>query len=395
MSRFRFFEPFNDAETCDYLQSGARVDALWKAFSQVRAQPETHWLKDLRALVHHIDPGLGLEVRYEPNGSRALSVLPLGGAHLKPLADWCVERGSARALWPLDSGRPPLELPAALRLVLKDFKLDLGKTRARVGVGRGHLLSVVLASHLFTGPGDELGQRAASALVQWLLGDLLFERWVLDVSVVSAPKPSPLRVVGANEAALPLSLQELPDALEAARLGIQAALPAEPLHLFCEYADWVLFELDEPSDACLFPDLLTHTTMCPEMLKCYLSGDPFASERFSSQGERFCMLKLALTGDLEQRTTERQHLEEFLNRSLVPGQLGCVVGAGLGRDYAYLTLALSDVDSALQVLRRRLREQQAPKSSWVLFMDSEWRNEWFGIWEQTPPPELADAGDRT
>lgn len=388
MNRVRFFEPCDEVESGTYLKRSASIDAFWKSFSQFHAQPEVHWLRDLRGLAHLIDPGLGVEVRHEPDGSRVLSVLPLGGPQLKPLADWCIERGVAKTLWHLDSARPPVELATALRTVLKDFKLDLSAARARVGIGRGHLLSVVLSSHLFTGPGDELGQEAASALVQLLTGDVVFERWVQDVSVLWAQKPGPLRVVGAEDASLPLSVTDLPPALGAARLGIQAALPADPLHLYCEHGDWVLFELDEPSAESPLADLLTLTTLCPEALKCYLSGEPFASERFSAHGEHFCTLKLNLSGDTEQRCAERQLLEELLNRSLVPGQLGCVVGAGIGSRYTYITLALCKVDAALKVVRKRLREHRVPRESWVLFMDSEWQSEWFGIWDETPAPEL-------
>jgi hypothetical protein len=201
-----------------------------------------------------------------------------------------------------------------------------------------------------------------------------------------------LRVVGQGDKTLPLALPELQPAVSNALRGIVAGLPEHPSHLYCERADWVLFELDELRDAPAtdevpLRDLRLATTMSPEMLKCYLSGIPFASERFSAHGERFCALQWtpAATAD-DARLSERMLVEEELDRALAPGRLGCVVGAGVGETCLYVVLALQMLEPALNLLVRRLRALGVAQTCWLLFFDDEWRDEWLGLYETTPAP---------
>jgi hypothetical protein len=302
--------------------------------------------------------------------------------------------------------------------VKADFGLDLRTSRARVGVTRGHLLEVVLACHEFASSEDARGHDAAQALVQRLIGDRAFEDWVARISIQSAPRPNALQVLGAGAVQpLPLSLAELDAAILAAERGVLAGLTDAPYHSFCERAEWSLFELNEelrvsdvarpsplaglsslakPGEDLAAPafydmppqaDLLLATTLCPEALKCFLKGEPFTSRRFSRHGERFCYLKLRLTeADEEGRQRRRAELEDQLNRALVPGRLGCVVGAGQGSEFVYVNLALTQIEPALEVLRRRLQRFGVGDEVWLLFCDDEWREEWVALGTASQPP---------
>jgi hypothetical protein len=398
--RIQYFAPGDEAETGYLLGQFAVMDEFWKQFKRVCSQPETQWLEGLRAHLAQIDPGLGLEVSHEAEGLRTLYVLPLERGTGLQVARAFVERAPKVWPWAFAVFRPALALSRALTIVRQDFQLDLSQARARVGVGRGHLLEIVIGSHLFASSADELALDAADRLVNALLGDELCEEWVDCVHVSHAPRPGPLRVVGQEDTTLTLTLTELAPAVAAARRGIVAGLPEAPYHAFCEHAEWVLFEIEElrknqaeeadTADAGVpLPqqDLVMTTTMCPEMLRCFLSGSPFSSARFSRHGERFCYLKLTLRGDsADERVAQRIAIEEMLDHLLVPGRLGCVVGSGIGTQFMYIHLSLQNVEAALPVISRRLRESGAQRASWLLFCDTELAGEWVGIWDDSPAP---------
>lgn len=391
--RVRWFEPGDELETAHFLATVNAIDAFWHAFARRCREPAFRWIEALRAQLGQVDGGLGLEL-WDESDLKLAYVLPLGGPALLPLAELIVERAPTLWPWAFEVRRPAASVEQALAVVFDETELDLRHARARVGVGRGHLLQIVLACDGIEGDSNESANDAAERLVELLLGDEWFEDWVERVLAIGAPRPSPLRVVGQEQAVLPLTLSELLPAVRRAQEAISANLPQHPCHRYCERAEWVLFEVSErasdpePAELPQF-DLQVASTMCPEMLKCFLSGGPFASQRFSRHGERFCYLRLELVGKAEVRVDERILLEEALDRALVPGGLGCVVGSGVGSRYAYIHLALTEIEPAIEVIRKRLRREQVPQRSWLLFCDSSWQNEWVGLYDETPAPEWA------
>jgi hypothetical protein len=320
-----------------------------------------------------------------------LYVLPIEGLEYLPLAEKIVAAASESLVWRFATARRPVNLDEALTRVANATRFDLKAARLKIGIDRGHALSVVVGHHLFQGNNDELGGEAAELLVSTVVGDALFERWVTSVEVVPAPRPSPLKLVGQDDGALPLPLGELGDTLTTAASRISDTLPEAPIHEFCDRADWVLFEMDElrqPDGDYPLTDLRVATTLSPEMLKSFLSGTPFASERFSRHGERFAFIAFSTVGGSQDENLDlRTALEEDLDYALVPGRLGCVVGAGVGETHMYVFLALHSVDAALKLVVRQLQEHHVPKSTWVRFCDDEWRLEWVGAYADTPTPE--------
>jgi hypothetical protein len=129
-------------------------------------------------------------------------------------------------------------------------------------------------------------------------------------------------------------------------------------------------------------------TMLPELwMVAQDHSRPFASERFSRRGETFCYLKIDGSDGLDGSAYEdREGIEQALDGALAPAQLGCVVGGGTGVRYSYIDLALTDVAKGIEVLRKVLRAGRIPNRTWVQFFDSPWRQEWVGIYDDTPAP---------
>lgn len=277
----------------------------------------------------------------------------------------------------------------ACERVRKSTGVGFESARARAGFARGHLIDVVL--HIPGGKGHEAEQRAAELLVLALLGEELYETWIGRVFAVPAIRGGPLRVLNdrdGEETTFPAA--ELAAAVVAAREGLLAGLAAVP---HCDAAgaddDWTMFEsTPEPApDYAAQDDLVLATSRTPEMLKCFLQGQPFSSVRFSRHAELFVYLKIdqaELAAD--RRLRDRTSLEDALDRALRPARLGCVIGNGLGLRYAYVNLALLEPSRAIALVSSRARELGVGKRSRLLFCDSDCEHEWLGIWPDSPPP---------
>lgn len=385
--RIRFFQPTSETESAAFVDLERRAREFWRHVRNHQGRPVGEWPSLLAHELTCVSPHLALEV---DANERRLVILPASGRQHLPLATVVADAAGNLGDWSVAVERPGLPLERALTRVASATKLDLKGARLKIGVDRGHSLSIVVGHYLFRGSDDELGGDAAEQLVSLVLGDAVFEQWISSVNVVPAPRPSPLKLVGQQDANLPLALEELTETITTAVSRITDTLPDAPLHESCERADWVLFEMGELRSAdeeYPLPDLQVATTMCPEMLKSFLSGIPFASERFSRHGERFAYLRIDTRGqDRSQSLELRMALEEALDYALVPGRLGCVVGAGVGETHMYVFLALHDIAPALRQLQRQLQEHGVPKRTWLRFCDPEWSLEWLGAYTDSPDP---------
>jgi hypothetical protein len=59
-------------------------------------------------------------------------------------------------------------------------------------------------------------------------------------------------------------------------------------------------------------------------------------------------------------------------------------GGGTGRQCTYIDLALAELPSAIEIIRKSMRAGRIPRRSWLLFYDCEWADEWIGIRPDTP-----------
>jgi hypothetical protein len=122
------------------------------------------------------------------------------------------------------------------------------------------------------------------------------------------------------------------------------------------------------------------------------SGVSFCSERFSRVGEMFCYLKIDGGDGLDAaHFGDRGDIEDGLDAALIPAELGCVVGGGTGKMYAYIDLALLDVLAAAEAIRTVLRKGNINRRTWLLFHDADLADEWIGIYDDTPAPPADPA----
>ena len=285
--------------------------------------------------------------------------------------------------------RPQEPLSAVAETVRERHRFDLGVMRVRAGLSRGHLIEVVFNSPEFASTFDERAEAAADLATRSLLGDERYETWIGAVGVAPMPRQGPLRVLAPDPASETFAPSELYAAVDAASRGVLDGLSDSPWHAGCDRGRWTMLELDpRPSggDYCAQDDLALATTLMPEMLKCFLQGSPFSSNRFTKNAETFCYVKTEIAGSMTERQEVRISLEDLLNDGLVARKAGCVVGSGLGLRYTYIDLALTDLDAGAALAMDGLRSRHAAPRTWILFCDTRWQREWLGAWNHSPAP---------
>lgn len=274
----------------------------------------------------------------------------------------------------------PMPLLPAVERVLGETGVSFARARARAGFARGHLLEIVV--YLPGGSGASHEQAAAERLVELVVGEELFERWVGSVSATPAVRGGPLTVLNSNdESRTSFALDVLLDTVHAAIAGLHSGLPALPPPISTDSEEWVLFELEpEPAlDYAAQDDLVLCSTRMPEPKKSFLRGEPFFSGRFCSSDTLFAYLKYeCVEGSAEARLAERAHLEAAIASVLAPNA-AALLGLGLGLRYAYLDLALLDPDWFGERACPALRAAGISPRAWLLFCDFELDHEFVPV----------------
>ncbi|HYJ09262.1 MAG TPA: hypothetical protein VEX18_09635 [Polyangiaceae bacterium] len=340
------------------------------------------------AAIAQLDEQLSLVVTSDTQGQPPRAELVVLDSSAWPLAELVLEQAGSDVGHLLSLGRAPRELPLALAAIERAHALDLSRATLRAGFSRGHLLEITL--HIPGGNGAKAAQIAAESLVRMLLGDRVFETWVGAVHAVAAPRGGPLRVLDvhaparAQRAELPLS--ELCSTVAAAVVGVQRGLPEQswiersasaPARAS---AEWTMLEVEPLPHATGVDkdDLMLASTCTPELLRCYLSGSPCSSRRFSRHGERFVFLSYAdAEHSAQKRVARRSQIEAALAERLLG--VAAVTGVGLGLGTTYVDLALCNLETGLGRLIAELRCLELPPRSFIQFFDSELSEEWLSI----------------
>jgi hypothetical protein len=146
----------------------------------------------------------------------------------------------------------------------------------------------------------------------------------------------------------------------------------------------------QPSEQPDYPrrsDIFLGYTVIPDLWEEYHSSREVCSEDFSSSGEVFCYLKIDGINGLQGSVfLDKSQIEDTLDEALRSFAVGCVVGGGTGLRYSYVDFAVVDVPIASAIIRKVLCAGGIPRRSWILFFDFDRRDDWIGVWDDTPRP---------
>lgn len=160
-----------------------------------------------------------------------------------------------------------------------------------------------------------------------------------------------------------------------------------PWHMRSEDQPHQMFRL-HPIEQADYPgrsDLFVGYTALPALWERFHSSEPVHSTDFSTCGETFCYLKIDGINGLEGSAFEdKSQIECTLDEALRSFKVGCVLGGGTGLRYSYVDFAVTDVSMACDIICKVLRAGRIPNKTWILFFDSDKRDQCIGVWADTP-----------
>jgi hypothetical protein len=383
--RWRFPDATDTQETRARAGIERRIDAWWSAFAKHAPRIDALFKQrerwDLPAWMHEhlhpIAPELMWEFAPGLRGGHRLVLTPEVARHLRPLVDVVLARAPALEGWEFYAHRLPENVAMTMGTVEARAGVDFRGFRASVRPTDDGGVDLTYFSPNVRTIGDERAKSAAFVATETLLGEHVLDLFVDVIEVADRPR------VGDD-----IDLESLSATVSRHLETERRRLSPAP---FYERDDlmWTLWEL-KPEDAPDYPhqvDLFVGTSGLKEMWTRAHSGRAFASSRFSAFGETFCFLKIDRAEGLDEELfANKSEIEDALDAALKRAGLGAHVGGGTGRRYSYVDLALRDVERAIPVVRDTLRRGKVPRRSWLLFFDATLRDEWVGIWPETPPP---------
>jgi hypothetical protein len=153
-----------------------------------------------------------------------------------------------------------------------------------------------------------------------------------------------------------------------------------------------LFQVDCPEleDYPGRSDLVMGFSVIPQLWE---EGDKLGhteTSALSSAGEAFYYIKIDGSEPRFGGSTfaDREDIEEALDEILSEAKIGCVIGAGTGRRYSYIDVALTDFDTGRELICQALREVKLTKRSWIIPFDPRVQPNWVCVWEDGPPPPM-------
>jgi len=365
----------------------SRMDKWWLSFAAqadgihayLRGGPEFDIAEFMSAQLEAVDPRLGWEFGVADDGRSRLVISVDGYLGLRPMVDAMLARAPQLAGWEFLNAHPADSMASALSAVEAETDHALGRASVRAEVRS--MNRVDLQFYLPDADGHDLAHTQAVIAAGRLLGEDALARWVGSIETVQGAQ--------ATQDGQWLPLDELQQAVFTEVAGVNAKLPDKPLVAMVKDLRWSLWRLSPP-DMPDYPreqDLIMGSSALDEMSACAQLGAPFDSRRYSKVGETFCFLKFDGEGrKVGPRMDERKKVEAELGAALIEHQLGCVVGAGTGKRYSYLDLALTDVSRSIPVIRGWMQRAIVSQRSWLMFHDAWLADEWVGIWPETPPP---------
>jgi hypothetical protein len=358
-----------------FAKQANHLDAL---FSQRAQWDLPGWM---HSTLNRIHPELMWEFGPGINGGKhRLVITPESARRLRPLVATILKQAPQIPGWEFYPYRLPESLEMAQMTVEARAGGNLEGVMVRPTIGEGNRIDLEFFSPRAEGPDDQQALHEVFVATETLLGEENLDQWVGAIDVAKLP---PTRAPNM------LPLARLRDTFAAAVQSVIDQLPPQPYaQARVEDQPWAVFELEPESadDYAHRDDMLCGIAIDSQLAYAMQTDSGFFSPRFSRCRERFCYVKIDGEGaDIQERFQERGDLEEALNEALVEHNLGCQIGGGTGLRYSYIDLALTDVPSAIHVVRNVLAGRVSLRS-WLLFHDADLCGEWIGLYPDSPPP---------
>jgi hypothetical protein len=379
------------AEAAERKDLVRKIDAWWDAFRATAPKigayfsvRDAHKEFDVAEWMHeHLSP-IHEALMWEygqalHQAGHRLVITPEYDRYLRPLTDEILRRAPTVSGFEFYGARLAEPLDDAIEMATHRTNSDLLLTGIDCKPGDGHRVDLTVSVRKTASEKEQdIAWSQASIIVNTLVGEELTDCWLgyIDIS----PSGTSLS-----------HLNKLKSGFYETVRQCQSKRPSHPFFQSDPNGTWTMYEMkpDPEKEITRRSDLFVYRTMIPEFFRTTHNGIPFYSQRFSARCERFIYLMLdGREADME-AFEDKASIEDALEAALVPRGLGAMVGTGTGRRYSYIDLAVTDVFKACSTVVDVLRQGGIVKNSWILFHDDEWRDEWIGIYDDTPPPLTA------
>lgn len=400
--RWLHTEPQAVAENAQRDAQRARIDEWWRAFESktdelgalFRCESEwdlAAWMAEtLQAIDHRLMWEYGPPVHGE--GHR-LVITPEAETQLRPLVAEIIKRAPRIPGWEIYGYRQHNDGKwMDVSVKGRTGESTLGWT-VRVQPGNHNRFDLTFFVPRLSDDNHDEFETVAFVAAEEALGERCLERWIGLIQLKPPPRLGGLLGLFSKTGksnAIPLT--DLRRVIDEQVTSLRASLPETPYYRVIDECPWALLK-SKPRNAVDFvdqTDVFIARNVNPDLWIATRSSR-FYSERFTRVGESYCYIKLDHADLAEGDEVEfKDVIEEQINAALIPESLGCSIGGGTGLRYVYIELALTDVDSALRIVREQLQAADVPHRSWILFHAEDLAAEWVGIYPDSPPPRGFD-----
>ena len=342
--------------------------------------------------LHTIDKNLlwemGIDIVGNRNEDLVLTITPGESTELRPLVETILKRAIPLPHWRFTQYTGPIMgFEFSHSLVEKNWSDAEGAIVAR----DCNYFDLLLRADFIKTPNQIEDIREAFFIAQSYLGEEALECWVN--LICTEPKQVPVgrglfnKLTGKQKESSQaegkqfMPLEELRQKHNLAIAELIDRLPPEP-YWANPFESVYSMVVPEPQVNRRF----SVTTYMPSLFIAKGNRLLFQSRAFSRHDEKFCYLKMVKDPEFHQNLQWRYSLEERLDEKLRKAQAGCMLGGGVGLDACYIDLILQDIPRSIEIIRAELMQAQAPETTWLLFHDADWKAEWVGLLDTTPPP---------
>ena len=378
------------------------IDAWWAAFAEYEGELNSHFsdgkeieppLLEFISKLKTVHPEMCWEFSKGENKPHRFTLAPERHYPLEPVARLIKERAPSLTYFDVGVHRDATPWEWISGEADSRFTWD-SHDGIYVSHGAGEHNFIDLAFHIPESKSDAKQEANSFLLAELALGEKVVSDWIgyVDTDMLKSKGVFKKKTEEPPAEAYPIKDIRSRVAAEIARR--KNALPEKPFSARVKDMGWSLVEIssDNP-DGTYLHDMYIATLCDANLFSAMFTGrNRFNSQRFSSLGESFVVIQInGESSKLDIKdVSSRGAIEDALSDALEPKSLGAVVGGGMGRENAYIFLALEKEAEGLDLVVDTLRAEKLGEKTWIFFYDSRRQYEWVGLWDDTPEPELSD-----
>lgn len=397
LMRWHFIDPANETELAYKRQKQAAISTFWKSFEEDAEKLfEAMGKRELDSIIDWVEvhlPKVDPNIMWDVSAHKiveALFVLTPESKHgMRPLIEYMIESAPRVPNWRFASYREP-HADSIKEVNDSRIKKDFSDLRFVAYSKNFNIVDVVFVSSHFKKDNDEDDLGCCLLIIELMLGEELLDKWIGSIETRAHQRPLQEKIVNLfgrtkhnpTEGSLPVD--ELLTHIISCRDQIVSSLSDKPYSAgtFNEFTG-----IFAQASQNRLPSRFTFNTALPNVISALNNRSLFHSERFSKCGETFCYLKIGDMENIRSSVETRGAVEDKLDAALREAEAGCVFGGGAGQEYAFIDLVLTDVSTAIPILRDLAKSESFSNRSWLLFHDSPMSDEWVGMTPASPLPE--------